>query len=422
MKHFITICILFIYSVSLNAQWSVLSTVSQNNPSNFIVNHSGNLYVTTNDGVYISTDDGQTWTEITNHFIVDAADANRYIEFAGSNIYIGTTINGIYSSPDNGATWQFDTTGLGSFSFGPQIDLLYTDGNTVFASYAGFSEKGFFRKPVGSGTWTKVVSGVIGNDYGTEVLGLTKIGTELYASTPVNGVYVSTDDGVTWTQKANNNFPSDGTIFPFNSNRLLSIGNTLYLKSHAGLFSSADFGDNWTRIDQGFAANSIQCIYTDGSNLYASLWGNDNAYYSTNGGNSWTDISAGLPQWVVSFAMKNGTLYATTFGNSEVIIYSGITDVEPGNNSLPSKFNLSQNYPNPFNPSTKIKFSVPINSFVSLKVYDAIGREVAELVNEELQTGSYLVEFDGSNLSSGVYFYTLKAGNFVSTKKLVLMR
>lgn len=227
MKTFITGIICFIISaVSLNAQWSVLSIVSQNYPSNFIVVQNGELFVTTNDGVYKSSDNGQTWTEITNNFIVDAANANRYIEFAGSNIYVGTTIKGIYSSSDNGATWQFDTTGLGSFNFGPEISLLYTDGTTVFSSL-NWPDYAFYRKTVGAAQWERVVSGSIGTNQNTEVLGLTKIGSELYAATPVNGIYVSTDDGVTWTQKANNNFPSDGTVFAFNSNRLTSIGNTL---------------------------------------------------------------------------------------------------------------------------------------------------------------------------------------------------
>ena len=336
----LTIVFMFfaIFVNQLNAQWTTLSIVSTNYPSNFIVNNNGDLYVTTNDGVYKSIDDGMSWSEITNSFINDPSNANRYIEFAGNNIYVATTTKGVYMSPDNGGTWQFDTTGLGSFNFGPEIDLLYSDGNNIFASYVGFSAKGFFRKTSGTGPWTKIVSGTLGNDYGSEVLGLTRIGTELFAATPSFGVFVSNDDGVIWTQKSNNNFPANATIFPFNSNRLISKGNILYYKSHDGLFMSTDFGDNWSRIDQGFTASSIQCIYTDGSNIYASLWGNDNAYYSTDDGSTWQDISADLPQWVVSFAMKAGTLFATTFGNSEVIINDGISEVELINPGTPSKF------------------------------------------------------------------------------------
>ena len=93
----------------------------------------------------------------------------------------------------------------------------------------------------------------------------------------------------------------------------------------------------------------------------------------------------------------------------------------------PTKFSLSQNYPNPFNPETKIKFEIPgqarnDNSLVTLKVYDILGKEVATLINEEKVTGDYEVEFNGSNFPSGIYFYKLKAGNFVETKKMILLK
>ena len=98
------------------------------------------------------------------------------------------------------------------------------------------------------------------------------------------------------------------------------------------------------------------------------------------------------------------------------------------NQSKPEEFYLSQNYPNPFNPSTKIKFIIPTVEttrrvvFTTLKVYDLLGNEIATLVNEEKQSGIYEVEFNAANLSSGIYFYQLQAGGFISTKKLVLLK
>lgn len=91
---------------------------------------------------------------------------------------------------------------------------------------------------------------------------------------------------------------------------------------------------------------------------------------------------------------------------------------------LPDHFELSQNYPNPFNPTTTIRFSIPVGTYghTSLRVYDVLGREVRTLVNENLQAGSYETTFDGSGLASGVYFYRLQAGEFVSTKKLLLLK
>ncbi len=90
--------------------------------------------------------------------------------------------------------------------------------------------------------------------------------------------------------------------------------------------------------------------------------------------------------------------------------------------STPDEFYLSQNYPNPFNPSTKIQFQIPEFSFVSLKVYDVLGNEVTELLNEEKPAGKYEIEFSGEFLSSGVYIYTLTAGNSRDVKKMLLMK
>ncbi len=92
------------------------------------------------------------------------------------------------------------------------------------------------------------------------------------------------------------------------------------------------------------------------------------------------------------------------------------------NNQVPKSFVLEQNYPNPFNPTTNIKYQIVNNSFVSLKVYDILGREVETLVNESLKPGTYEVDFDGSNLSSGVYYYRMEAGNYFETKKMLLVK
>lgn len=97
-------------------------------------------------------------------------------------------------------------------------------------------------------------------------------------------------------------------------------------------------------------------------------------------------------------------------------------EIEVDFNGLPSKFSLEQNYPNPFNPSTTITFSIPQQSNVSLKVYDALGSEVAELVNEEMKSGSYKINFDSSKLSSGIYFYTLRTNDFFNTRKMILIK
>ncbi|MEO8399177.1 MAG: T9SS type A sorting domain-containing protein [Ignavibacteriaceae bacterium] len=98
-----------------------------------------------------------------------------------------------------------------------------------------------------------------------------------------------------------------------------------------------------------------------------------------------------------------------------------ITDINYQNNTA-LLFSLSQNYPNPFNPTTKIEYSIPKTSFVKLKVYDILGKEVITLVNEEKSIGNYSIEFNGNNLSSGIYFYKIQAGNYSSVKKIILLK
>ncbi len=112
--------------------------------------------------------------------------------------------------------------------------------------------------------------------------------------------------------------------------------------------------------------------------------------------------------------------------------YSNTIEVEINS---PTKFSLEQNYPNPFNPSTKIKYAIPTPpsssplamgrnevGFVTLKVFDVLGKEVATLVNEEKSAGSYHVDFNASHLASGIYYYQLRAGDYSETKKMILMK
>ena len=96
--------------------------------------------------------------------------------------------------------------------------------------------------------------------------------------------------------------------------------------------------------------------------------------------------------------------------------------IENTGSSIPDKFELSQNYPNPFNPTTNINFSISNAQFVTLKIYDMLGKEIATLVNEKLNAGSYKVNWNASAISSGVYYYRITAGNFVETKKMILLK
>ncbi len=129
----------------------------------------------------------------------------------------------------------------------------------------------------------------------------------------------------------------------------------------------------------------------------------------------------GNPFYNCTSTLKGCVINNILYGDTNTVI--GIQTIS---NEIPNSFSLSQNYPNPFNPSTKIKFSIPsvetTRRVVSIKVYDALGREVSTLVNQQLTPGTYEVEWDASNYPSGLYFYKLTSGDFTETKRMILIK
>jgi hypothetical protein len=148
---------------------------------------------------------------------------------------------------------------------------------------------------------------------------------------------------------------------------------------------------------------------------------------TTDGGITWTKQESGTTNqlWSVSLTDANcgtavgwgGTILRTTTGG-----VTWVKDDRTHAGELPGQVVLKQNYPNPFNPSTNIRFELPKASHVNVAVFDILGREVSVLVNERRDAGVHEVKFDASGLSSGVYFYRLRAERFVQTRKLVLLR
>ena len=194
-----------------------------------------------------------------------------------------------------------------------------------------------------------------------------------------------------------------------------------------GVYKTTDFGSTWDSIGN---VNSSNDIYTvEFADEYNGWCGGQNGviYRSTDGGESWL-------QQVTTHQFNNGfirSIYAYddsilwAVGNLGKILFTttgGTTSILQSGNEIPDKFSVEQNYPNPFNPTTKIKFDLPKREFVTLKVYDISGREVAILLNDFKNAGSYIAEFDATHLSSGVYFYTIIAGSFKETKRMVLIK
>ncbi len=181
-------------------------------------------------------------------------------------------------------------------------------------------------------------------------------------------------------------------------------------------------------------AHSVYAIDVDGDGdidvLSASLSDDKIAWYENDGNENFT------PHTITTDANDASSVYAVDVdgdGNIDVLsaslsddkiawYESDLVNSVAISNEIPIEFSLSQNYPNPFNPSTIIRFSMPEESFVTIKVFNTLGEEITILINENIIAGNYEVEFDASKLPSGIYLYRLRAGSFVETKKMVLMK
>ncbi len=126
---------------------------------------------------------------------------------------------------------------------------------------------------------------------------------------------------------------------------------------------------------------------------------------------------AGLFNNTIPFTLGSGGKVSITGG--KLLVPTAVNSVT---SNIPKQFSLEQNYPNPFNPSTEIKYGLPKAAFVTLRVYNVLGQEVATLVNEHQNAGHYDLSFNMDRFASGVYFYMLRAGNFVATKKMMLIK
>lgn len=247
---------------------------------------------------------------------------------------------------------------------------------------------------------------------------------EIIYATTVNNIYRTTDEGISWVKTEtpyDNGFISDFAIHP--SNPKIIWVTMLY-----NIYKSLDGGNSWIDITSGIPeALSINCIVVQDDRPEDVYIGTDiGVFYSNTGGGNWQDYSNKLPNVIISELEINnfsGKIRAATYGRGlwESPLNNPPVFVESENKNV-FTYCLVQNFPNPFNPVTKISYSLPKNELVSLKVYDILGNEITTLINGEKSAGNYEVGFDGSKLVSGVYFYTLTAGDFRQTNKMVLAK
>ena len=194
------------------------------------------------------------------------------------------------------------------------------------------------------------------------------------------------------------------------------------------VYRSTDFGINWDSIGRVPGIFDIYSVRFSNSNTGWCGGGGTpgvRMFKTTNGGYNWVRMdNDNNPGYVDDIYFYNDSIGWAT-GSNGMVLYTtngGLTFVNQISNNTPKSFELHQNYPNPFNPVTKINYALPNQRFVTLKIYDITSREIQTLVNEVKQAGYYTVDFNGSHLSSGVYFYKIKSSYFVSVKRMVLIK
>lgn len=234
--------------------------------------------------------------------------------------------------------------------------------------------------------------------------------------------------GSEWT-----NYSKDNSGLPDNHVSCLTIDSedNLWVGTKEGLVKF-DNNNNWTvynTYNSGLPYNSILrvfCKYKD--TLWIGTAYGLSRFVDEKDWSTFQVINSGLAHNYVCAINedKNGNIWIAhhTPGGLSVFREGGVilSTHENNYNYTVNSFSLSQNYPNPFNPKTTITFSLPQSSYITLKIFDILGREVTILVNEEKPAGTYVVDFNGTGLTSGVYFYKLQTENYSSTKKLILLR
>lgn len=392
------------------------------------------IYTAGHNAVVIkSTDSGNTWE--TNYAKAGNIATNIMgLYFLNENIgYAGHTYGMVSKTTDGGATWSQSIPDTSSASI-VYNDLYFLDENNGYAVGKWAANMDVIQKTTNGGqTWEKIT-------------GVTKTTLKSVSfSDAEHGIVVgeklssayTTDGGANWNKSAFNDVPA--LPQPQNINRVHFTGGLNAVAIGYKLFlHTSDGGANWNYISNvdSSVTNLVGLAFKDSLNGWAlastPLSGVSLGIYMTkNGGQSWlygkdtTDLSSKTVRNNLSVT-PSGKLFAVTNATGIFALVTADTSIGISEDDfeMPGTYNLAQNYPNPFNPETNIRFTLPAQSRVTLKVYDILGKEVAELANETMNAGTHSVRFSSQNyhLSSGVYFYVLRADNFMQTKKMVLLK
>jgi photosystem II stability/assembly factor-like uncharacterized protein len=400
--------------------------------------NSNSIWVVESDGIlYHTTDAGNSWIEYGNYLIPDSK-----IFFINSTE--GWRISGdrIYYTTSSGENWLLNFEVL-DFNF---RDINFLNDSIGFT--LGFdSEKTQIFRTTNAGLDWSVVFDSSFTSIPTNLHQIYTLDLQNIWAMRDNVIYYSSDLGDNWETRYYTQvvvgfyfdklifFDSFNGILGFDFDDIVVVGKLLYTTDGGNTFQ--DYGSS------NFNLGLSSFYFTSGSTGWVAT-GNTEIKFTQNSGNSWEVLqdNNSLSYIIYKFSPIDDTLSWAISPNE--ILYSEdgwhtfsikgtISDVDNNSNDALRKFSLSQNYPNPFNPSTKIKFTIPsiethrdASLLVTLKVYDILGNEIATLVNEEKQPGTYEVEFNPAsslkNPAAGVYFYQLKSGNFVETKKMLLLK
>ncbi len=360
-------------------------------------------------GIAVSYDNGENW--VWNPPIYFGTSTIKVLE----DRTVLAAGNSVYRTMDNGLSWQNFYT-CGQYN---HIKLEQTEEDFLLTACNELTKGYLFLSTDNGQTQTNLTEN-INNPY---LSNLKYYNNRIFIGTTAEGIYLTTDYGVQW-QSVN-----DGL---YNLNiRSLAINDSGYIfaGTSEGLYRSNNpivVPVEFTSFTYEINEHGIKIIWETASEI------NNRGFeiQRSVGKNSWTTIGfkegKGTTTETQSYSFTDKNLQAGIYkyrlkqidfnGTSG---YSGIIEVVI---DIPRQFALFQNYPNPFNPNTIIKYQLPEFSKVKLTVFDVLGREVTTLVNEEKPAGSYEVDFDGTDLPSGVYFYRIESGSFSDTKKFVLLK
>jgi len=379
--------------------------------------------LTRNGDVYLTPDGtGRTWEYLTSTGQNDSYDMYFINSTTG---FILKENRHIVKTTDGGVSWQTVLSPVPFSSRNKVGGITFGDQNTgyVWFSLNDYGEYYVYKTTDAGENWNQVyTTGGPGYISGDIIFFDTDTGVLLG---PDRWMMRTTDGGLTWVSANANNFPPGFESRDFEGVALLSNSKAVAI-GDLFICVTTDKGLNWNYIDHnvtGIDSGFYTIAFNDENNGFIGQY--DGVLLKTSdGGVSWSADTSLIDQYFLfsSSFNKDGKIL---FGTSDGYILGDktITSIKDDNESAPSSVHLSQNYPNPFNPVTTIEYEIPTNnSFVKLSIYDIIGNEIAELVNEIKQAGKYRISFNAANLVSGVYLCRLKSGELIESRKLILIK